>query len=482
MNKLRALISAVVIALAAPVWATAEMFTLHQTLRQVMQTYPSVEIARLQTRHAQLDVIKARSMLGWTLGGQVGASHDLSPFSGTPSDSANLNVELSRPLSSGGSFGIGSSYSYEDSSFSFSSAFPNPAHLTRVDASYRLPLAQGAGNPQYKEGLKNAKAGERIARANAQSVRDGLATQTMELFFIAALTKAQLETANDAVDRARRLKKYIRANARLGLSEEKDILQAEAQLQARIADYDSLLTAWEQQRTSINRLLNRPRTAAFTPVLHDKDGSVSGDVDTIFEQAKAHSPDLHRQLAQIDIADSQLATSRDSAKSTFDLVFGVGYGNKQGPATPPVNESDYVASARLEFRKSLDKRGNEAVVTQAMINRSIALREAERIRDDMKYNVAGLISEIEKSNKSLASQRQRVTVERKKIDEATKRYRSGRTDTTQLIQFENDYQLSKLAREQQRIELARKHASLDLMRGILLRDAMAPIAGRKGEH
>ena len=229
-------------------------------------------------------------------------------------------------------------------------------------------------------------------------------------------------------------------------------------------------------------MLNRPRTAAFTPVLHDKDGSVSGDVDTIFEQAKAHSPDLHRQLAQIDIADSQLATSRDSAKSTFDLVFGVGYGNKQGPATPPVNESDYVASARLEFRKSLDKRGNEAVVTQAMINRSIALREAERIRDDMKYNVAGLISEIEKSNKSLASQRQRVTVERKKIDEATKRYRSGRTDTTQLIQFENDYQLSKLAREQQRIELARKHASLDLMRGILLRDAMAPTAGRKGEH
>lgn len=482
MNKLRILLSTAVIALAVPGLVAAESFTLHQTLRQVMQTYPSVEIARLQTKRAQQDVIKAKSMLGWNLGGQIGGSHDLSAFSGTPVDSANLNASLDRPLASGGSIGLGGSYNYEDSSFTFAPTFPNPSHFSRVDANYRKPLAKGAGNPAYNQGLKSAKAGERISRANAQSVHDGLATQTMELFFVAALTKARLDTSKDSIDRARRLKKYIRGNARLGLSEDKDLLQAEAQLQARIADYDALVTAWEQQRTSINRLLNRPRISEFTPVLHDKDGSVDGDVGTILEQAKTHSPDLHRQLAQIEIAESQLVSSKDASKSTWDLVFGVGYGNKQGPATPPVNESDYAASVRLEFRKSLDRRGLDAVVTQAQIDRSIALREAERIRDDLKYDVAGLVAGIEKANKSLASQRQRVIVERNKVDEATKRYRTGRTDTTQLIQFENDYQLSKLAREQQRIELSRKHASLDLMRGKLLQDAMMPIAGSKGEQ
>lgn len=482
MNKLRALISTVVIALAAPGWATAEPFTLHQTLRQVMWSYPSVEIARLQARRAQQDVIKARSMLGWGLSGQVGASHDLSPFSGTPSDRIDANSGLERALSSGGTFGISASYTREDSTFVFS-GFPNPAHTTRVDASYRMPLAKGAGNPQYDEGLRSANAGERIARANAQSVRDGLATQTMELFFIAALTKARLETSKDAIDRALRLKRYIRGNARLGLSEEKDLLQAEAQLQARIAEYDALVAAWEQQRTSINRLLNRPRTAEFTPVLHDKDGSVKGGIDAILEQAKVHSPDLHRQLAQIEIAESLLATSKDASRSTWDLVFGVGYGNKQGSVgTSYTSTSDYAAGVRLEYRKALDRSGLNAEVTQAQIDRSIALREAERIRNDLIYSVNGLIAGIEKTNKSLASQRQRVIVERKKIDEASKRYRSGRTVTTQLIQFENDYQLSKLAREQQRIELARKHASLDLVRGILLRDAMAPAAGSKGEQ
>ena len=481
MKKL-CILSIAIVTITAPVLSIAESFTLHQTLRQVMETYPSIEIARLQARQAQQDVIKSRSDLGWTLGGQLGAKHDLSAFSGTPSDSASLSIDLNRPLAWGGSYGIGGSYSYEDSSFSFGPTFPNPSHFTRVDINYRLPLAQGAGNPLYNEGLKSAKAGQRIARANEIGARDALASQTMELFFVAAITKMQLETSKDAVDRARRLKKYIGANARLGLSEEKDLLQVEAQLQARIADYDALDSAWEQQRTAINRLLNRPRTAEFTPVLRDKDGTLDIDTRTILEQAKAHSPDLHRQLAQIDIAESQLTSSKDSAKSTFDLVFGMGYGNKQGPATPPVNQSDYAASVRLEFRKALSRRGGDAVVTQALLGRSIAIREAERIRIDMKYNVTGLISEIEKTYRSLSSQRLRVIVERKKVDEASRRYRAGRTDTTQLIRFENEFQLSKLAREQQRISLARKYATLDLMRGKLLAGAMTPTATRKGEQ
>jgi outer membrane protein TolC len=437
-----------------------------------METYPTVEIANLQAQRAAQDIIVVRSTLGWILGGQVGASHDLSAFA-TPSDNANLNASLDRQLASGGSIGVGGSYNYTDNSFTFGS-LPNPSQLARVDANYRKPLAKGAGNPLYNEGLKSAQAGERIARANEQGIRDNLATQTFELFYLAALTQARMATAQDAINRARQLKSVVRRNARMGLSEEKDLLQAEAQLQARIADYDALVSNWERQRSSINRLMDRPRAADFTPVLRVKDGTVAGNVDTILKQAKDYSPDLHRQRARIEIADSQIVTSKDAAKSTIDLVLGVGYGNNQGPATPsPVNQSDYAAGVRLEFRKKLDSSGLEAVVTQAMLDKSIALRESERIRGDLKYSVTGLIAQISKSNTSLESQRQRVIAERKKIDEAVSRYRTGRTDTTQLILFENDYQISKLASELQRVELARQHASLELLQGLLLKDTMA---------
>lgn len=473
MRKQTTIITASLFLLTTPVAVLAESFTLHQTLKRVIETYPSVEIARMQVTRARQETVKARSMLGWNLGGQAGASHDISAFTGTPSDSANLSANLTRPLVSGGSIGIGGSYNYEDSSFTFGTTFPNPSHFTRVDANYRMPLGQGAGNPQYNEGLKSAEAGVRIAQASQFLVRDQLASQTMELFYGAAATKVQIKSAQDAIDRARRLKKYIRDNARLGLTEEKDLLQADAQLQARIADYDALMVAWEQQRTAINLLLNRPRTAKFDPVIHERN-EFTVDSARLLEEAKTYSPALKQQQAQVKIAESQIATSKDASRSTVDLVFGVGFGNKQGPATSPnpyVNESDYAASVRLEFTRSMDRSGLDAAVTQAQIDRSIALREIQRIKDDLEYNVNGLAAEINNSEAALASHRRHVSVEQAKLNEAMRRYRTGRADTTQLIQFENELQLGKLALEQQRIEFARRYSSLELMRGTLFNPA-----------
>lgn len=463
--------------LAMPLAALAESFTLQRTLQRVIETYPSIEIARLQVDRARQETLKAQSMLGWNVGARAGASHDISPFSGTPSDSANLSANLTRPLASGGSIGVGGSYSYEDSSFTFGPTFPNPSHFSRVDANYRMALAKGAGNPQYEGAIISAEAGARIAQANQFATRDQLAGQTMELFYAAAATKIQMATARDAIDRAQRLKKYIQGNARLGLSEEKDLLQAEAQLQARVSDYDALVVAWEQQRTAINRLLDRPRTSEFDPVLQDKD-ELKDDPSKILEQARNYSPDLKRQQAQIEIAEATINTSKDEARSQVDLVFGVGFGNKQGPATPPVNESDYAASVQLEFSRPLDTRGVDAVVTQAVLDRSIGLREIKRLSDDLEYNVNGLVAEIDNSQAALESHRRRVTTEQAKFDEALKRYRTGREDTRNLIQFENELQLSKLALERQRIELSRRHASLEMLRGILIENE----TGVKGEQ
>jgi len=463
--------------LAMPMAVLAEAFTLQRTLQRVIETYPSIEIARLQVARARQETLRAESLLGWNLGAQAGASHDISPFSGTPSDSANLSANLTRPLASGGTIGVGGNYSYEDSSFTFGPSFPNPSHFSRVDANYRMPLARGAGNPQYEGAIISAEAGARIAQANQYATRDQLAGQTMELFYAAAATRIQMATAKDAIDRAQRLKKYIKDNARLGLSEEKDLLQAEAQLQARISDYDALVVSWEQQRTAINRLLDRPYTAEFDPVLLDKD-ELKDDPAKIMEQAENYSPDLKRQQAQIEIAEATINTSKDEAKSQVDLVFGIGYGNKQGPATPPVNESDYAASVQLEFSRPLDTRGVDAAVNQAVLDRSIGLREIQRLSDDLKYNVNGLVSEISNSRAALASHRRRVTTEQAKFDEALKRYRTGREDTRNLIQFENELQISRLALERQRIELSRRHASLEMLRGILF----ANEAGVKGEQ
>jgi outer membrane protein TolC len=452
----------------------AEPLTLGQALQNVVDTYPSLEVAHMQLQRAQQDRLQVESQLGWILGAQLGASHDLSPFTGTPSDSANLSTSLNRGLASGGSIGITGSYDYVDSSFSFP-GLPNPSYTGRVDLTLRKPLAKGAGNPDYKQSLVSADASAAMAHANARAARDQIAQQTMSLFYGAALTWAQLQNARDGVLRAERLKKYVHSNARLGLAEDKDILQSEAQLRAQSAQVDALQAAWDSQRTSLNRLMGRPAKEEFVPVLPPATLEPDSDADAVYQEALAYSPDLARIQAQADISKAQLVRARNASRSQLDLVLGLGGGNKQGPSTPSsVNESDYAASVRLEYQKPLDRRGADASVTQAQLDHSIALRQLQATKDDLRYNIDGLLQDLNKSHDAVKSQELRVDAETSKLKDAEHRYRQGRADTTQLIQFENDLFLARLALEQQRITLLQKQFSLNLLRGTLWNNVRLP--------
>ncbi len=452
----------------------AAPLTFGEALQHVVDTYPSLEVAQDQLRRAQQERVKVQSQLGWVLGAQAGVSHDVSPLTGTPADTATLSTSLNRGLASGGTLGVSGSYNYTDSSFSFP-GLPNPSYLGRVDLSLRKPLGRGAGNPDYQQGLISADAGAAVARANAHSTRDQVARQTMSLFYGAALTWAQYRNARDGVERAKRLLRHVRNNARLGLAEDKDLLQSEAQLRAQTAQVDALLAAWETQRTSLNRLMGRPADEEFVPVLPAQTAPVEGDAATIYKQALAYSPDIVRLQAQVDIAQAQIARSRDAERSQLDLVLGLGTGNLQGTAAavPPstsattVNQSDYAASVQLQYQKPLDRRGVDAALVQAELDRSIALRQLQSTKDDLRYNVDGLLADLHASRDAVDSQQQRVTAEEKKLRDAEQRYRNGRADTIELIQFENDLFFARLAMEQQRIDLIQKRFSLELLRGTL---------------
>ena len=60
-----------------------------------------------------------------------------------------------------------------------------------------------------------------------------------------------------------------------------------------------------------------------------------------------------------------------------------------------------------------------------------------------------------------------VTSEQKKLQDAEKRYRQGRTDTDQLIQFEAQLSAAELNLELQRIELLGVEQKLRLLTGQL---------------
>jgi outer membrane protein TolC len=452
----------------------ADSLTFHQVLQTLVDTYPSVQVAVMQTQRARQESLRVESQLGWTLNGFAGAGRDVSiVFS--PTDRADIGAGVNRRLSSGGTVGLDASYAREDSGFVFSPGIPNPSHQTNVDLSYRQPLAKGAGNPEYNQGLVQAEAQLSLARANQRGLYDDLARQAADLYYGASGTLAALRSVERAVERGQRLKRYVQDNAKLGIAEDKDILQADAQLRGRLAERQGLIAVWREQRTQLNRLLNRAFDADFAPVTRENGDAPPEPLDVLMDTTRQYSPALSRAQANLSVADAQIALSRDSQRDQMDVVFSVGSRYRTGDSsTGSIDDSEAVGGVRFEYSRALDRRGVDAVLRQAMFDRDIALEQIRQVRDDLRYQLSGVLTDIETRTQAVADHRAYVTAEDAKLGEATRRYRQGRTTTEILIQFENDLFTAELQLERQLIELSRALIRRDLLLGRLWRDVRLP--------
>lgn len=269
MNKTIFMVAAFISTLICitPVQADSKNeFTIYQVMQRVLDRYPSLKISEMEVSQAAEQKQQVESSLGWILNSSAGIKHDLTGL-GTPSDRLDISGSIGRQLKSGATLSLSGGYTYEDSSLTFSPSFPNPAHTTRLDLNYRLPLSQGVDNPQYAQGIISADANYDLIKANQLLTRITLAEKVKDLFYSSLLTYAQLLNSEQAVQRARKLSVYVNKNVKLGLSENKDKLQVRAQLDSKLADLSAIQLQWKQQQTSINRLMLEDWDLDIRPVL-----------------------------------------------------------------------------------------------------------------------------------------------------------------------------------------------------------------------
>jgi len=456
------LITLTTLPLTRPVQA-AESLTLRKAVQQVIDTYPAIRVSKLQLDKAGQEIIRADSMLGWQMNMEVGAAHDTG-LSIYPADTITAGGGIQRQLESGGTLGIQGGYNTVDNTKDPTISGILPLTTTQADVTYLKPLRQGAGNPLYKQIAVSAESGLTIARAGHRSLLNQVAQQTIDLYYGLAVIQARKKTAEYGLDRAQRFLEYVQRNNRLGLAEKKDLLQAEAQLRAQKADLESLNINWEQQRTNLNRLMGRPWNEEFELVSINSEGLPTQDVDKLINEVESVNPDVTRLEAQISIADSSLDLAKDKYKSKLDLVMSAG--TRTGSGTG-LNEVDYAASVKLKYQRPVSNRGLKAELFQAQIGRDISRRELDKTKDDLRYQVQGLVSELQTGKLALEASKKRLETEQAKLKETFQLHRTGRANTSQVIQFENETNFAEFAVQQQTIDLARKEQTLKLLRGSL---------------
>lgn len=454
-------------------YAQAETLEFEQVLQKVIDHYPSIVLATIQVEKAKQENIKAESQLSWQLNGNAGYTRDTSLF-GTSSDRYNLAANLNRSLSNGGILGLNASVSRDDSTDSFVPTIPNPLTKTRVDVNYRHRLKKGAENSQYAESKSAAQAGVSIAKSEKSALYDELASQVIEVYLAAATTQARIKNTQKTIDRGLRLKKYISKEFKLGLSEEKDVLQIDAQLATNRADKKSLQVLWKKQIISLNRLMNQQWSNEFTPSIKLAN-SEDREFDIVYAAAQKQSAALKQIDARILLAQSAIRLSRDKRQDELDVVMFLGNEVNQGDVvTGNYNVSEMVGGISLEFKRGLDKSGLNAELRQAHYDKELALQDKKLILQNLQYSVASLLVEFESAEQAVSAFSKSVEAEHKKLTEADRRYKDGRIETDRIIDFEKQLANAELAFELQKIELVRRYHQLNLLSGKLWQTVNRP--------
>ena len=175
---------------------------------------------------------------------------------------------------------------------------------------------------------------------------------------------------------------------------------------------------------------------------------------------------LRKLDSQLKLAEAELEFLRDKKKDKADIVLSLGQRNRSGDtATGGTDETDTVGSIRLEYQNALDKTGFDAERQQAQIERKRLLQTIEMNKRDIEFDAYGLIAEIRTGIKALQGQKKRKKVETEKLKDAHKRFKIGRTDTDQIIQFERELLAAELAVEQKNLEIQNKLINLNLKAG-----------------
>lgn len=450
-----------------------QVLSLEQVLQKVVDHYPSIKSAAFQVARAQQENIKVETQLSWLLRSNVGYNRDTTYF-GTATDKYNAGGSLNRNLDNGGSLGFNASLYRENAADAFGPTFPNPYNKLRFDVNYRHKFEKGANNPKYKEGLESAHISKIFALVDKLGLYDQLASQVIELYMSAATTQARISNIENTISRTHRLKNYIEEEFKLGLNEEKDILQVNARLSINRADKKSLQVSWQRQLISLNRLMGRPWQQSLSPELNLKDVSLPL-FNEVYPLSQAYSSDLKRAEAQLLLADSAIRLSRDKRKDDLDLVFFVGNEVNQGDTQfGGLKESEVIGGLSIEFNRGLDKSGYDAELRQAHYERGIALQNKKQVLEDLQYNISSLIAEIQASDLALSAFKESVNAEQKKLDEARQRYRDGRIETDRIIDFESQLAVAELSMDLQAIELKRRYYLLNLLKGSVWKNIKLP--------
>lgn len=396
-----------------------------------------------------------------------------SQFSGELAKTAGYGLDLSRRIPWGTEFRLGfhNSYFYSDSGFNTI----NPSAGSLLELSLRQPLLKNFGGRITRGEVETARLDAAGYNLAAWEAAEAALARAARAYWDLAEIHEEVRREEELEEQARYLFELTRNHLEMGMVENVDLVAAEANLRIResevIYDRERLVSASRFLKYLIDDSGPGDLEPADPLDLPEDDPGLS--LEKCLSTALENRWDYLRARENLEKKEIAVAINENSRWPELDLVGSFarnGLDREWGEAAGEIFSEDnpryYVG---VEFTHFLENRRAQSATEAARLEQARALVEIKKLEKEIFTRVD---RELRTLRTALDLARREAVIERleaEKLAEEEQRFRSGRSSSKTIIDYQNDLLRARIRSVSARAAYHRARIDLAVAQGVFLR-------------
>ncbi len=459
--------------------------SLEEALALGLSNNLGLERAEVDAEVARFEALSTWGAFDWVfdMNGQFSDSDSVgssSLFGGdvVSTQDSQLNLDLTRPLGTGGTFGFhfDSGLNVTDNSF----ANAPEQYRSNLSVSYVQPLMRGAGEEYATSNQREAEIVERRRLEERRQARQLLIHDVEVAYWELVAAGQQLQVAEAALKLGEEQVQREEARLRAGDGTEVDVLQAQTEVATRTETLLQAQNNLSQRGDDLKRLIVRDEASALwservdatTPLPEASPDELSLPVwQDAFQVALGKRPDLRTSRLDVDTARIRLVRAQSERLYGLDLRLDASSGSFNPDFTDALTETmefDYPRyAARLDYNMPLQNRtasNSERAARERVRGSQISLEEAEV---NALAEIRGALRDVRYRAQAVRASEQSFTLAKRQLEAEQQRFEADLTTTFEVLQFQQTLIEAASNRSAARAEYAKSLVALDRARGTL---------------
>lgn len=427
-----------------------------------------VKLAKLDLYVAETKVMYSRAVFDTMLFSGVNYGEDkrqqLSVFSPDDNQTNEYYAGVSKKLPTGTQVGI----SADEKRLWSNSRFveENPSHSMEMKLNARQNLAKNIFGYIDRKNVSIAKVAVEMADFESKDRIENFIYSVEKAYWDFVSKHDTLEIYAAILTKAKDLFEITNRNVDMGIQERVDIVASEANLNRMESEYLLSENDYREACENLKFLMNVNGDYSVKPLDGLSGTSLKGEFADYLNKAFSERRDYMAGKKNIEMRSLELKMTGNLKWPEIDLLGSLGVNGAQGKFNDAIDKlsggDNVFYYAGIEFSFPLENRDARSRNMKASYENEKAIVTLKKIERKIIVDVGNAFRRASTINESISYIKKTVDLQSEKLIEEEKRFKTGRSNTKNIIDYQADLLRSQL--EYTKFLLLKKNADIDLER------------------